>query len=182
VITMWVRAGMIRVESSAIGDTPPSTMISRNDRGITWVLDDSEKTFTEVPREGGDLRGAGTPGKAEKLKVTRTGQKKTLLGYRCERILFRKEGEETEIWGTASLRDLDTTITGVLGAGEEEFGGWTNELSAMGIFPMSAKTKVEGRVVESQEVTRVERKKLADALFEVPPGYRKELPSDMVPK
>lgn len=177
VITMWIRQGMARIQNSAIGSTPASTMIYRNDRGLTWVLNDSERTYTEMLQSDRpmDHRGDTDSGAKEKLQVRKSGRVKKILGLRCEQIVFRSPDQETEIWGTSGLRDLDTTLSTILGADEGEVaGGWSDELTKLKLYPLSAVTRVGGRVVESQEVTKIERKTPAKELFELPPGYSKE--------
>jgi hypothetical protein len=44
----------------------------------------------------------------------------------------------------------------------------------LGLFPLLAYTRIEGNVVESQEVDRIERKPLEAGLFRIPPDYRKQ--------
>ena len=43
----------------------------------------------------------------------------------------------------------------------------------MGLFPLLSTTTYEGRMLESQEITKIERKSLDPALFEIPAGYSK---------
>ena len=44
----------------------------------------------------------------------------------------------------------------------------------MGLFPLISSTKIEGHLVESQEVTRIEHLTLSQEMFELPVGYEKE--------
>ncbi len=181
-ITMWIRKDMVRIQSSAVGETPPATMIYRSDKGMTWVLNDSDRTYTEMPRGDIPMDGTGLPGTGsrEKFQVKKTGKTRKIAGIPCEQIIFRRDGEETEIWGTRKLRDLDTAITSVLGTDQTELaGGWIDELGKLGVYPLEASTKVSGKVVESQQVVRIERRAIAPELFELPAGYTKEAAGGM---
>ena len=82
---------------------------------------------------------------------------------------------ETEIWATKSLGQVYTTISKVLG-GESEVGGedWENKVMKMGYYPLLASSKLEGKVVESQKVTGIEKKVLSSRLFELPEGFKKQ--------
>jgi hypothetical protein len=52
----------------------------------------------------------------------------------------------------------------------------------MGYFPLLARTRLEGRILESSEVTRIDARQLAPELFDLPTGYRKEGVKDRLQK
>jgi len=175
-MTIWMGKGVMRVHNTAIGSTPPSTIIYRNDKGITWILNEEDRTYIEVLQNGdgtGEMPGAGETGKQV---LTKTGRTKKILGYRCEQFILRRTGEETEIWGTKQLSGLLRTLTSVTQSEEGE--SWTDELTKIEVFPLRARTRVDGQVVESQEVTKIEMRKLPEDLFNLPAGYRRELVRD----
>lgn len=176
IMTICLSKGMMRVHNSAIGSTPPSTIIYRNDKGVFWVLNEEEKTYIEVlqnPEEGKDLTMPGA-GKEEKPVIRKSGKKKKILGYSCEQYIVKHPGELTEIWGTKALTGLLKAMTSVLGATQPEAGeSWSDELTKIGVYPLVASTKIDGKTVESQEVTRIERRTLARDLFELPQGYKR---------
>ncbi len=175
-MTIWVASGVMRVHNSAIGTAPPTTIIYRNDKRAYWVLNEDEKTYIEVLQDAGNTGEVPDAGEGGKPVMKKTGKTKTILGYRCEQYLLRREGEETEIWGTKQLAGLLRALTAVAQAGEGE--SWSDELTKIEVFPLLARTKVDGRVVESQEVTKVEARKLSNDLFELPAGYRREVVRD----
>ncbi len=173
-LTMWIKNDRIRVQTSAVGTTPASTMIYRGDRLVTWMLNDDDRTYFEILK---NPRSPNTPNEAASAPGTpikRTGKTRRILGYPCEQIIVAQEGQTTEIWGTKGLPALLQTIRNVLGDDRDPAGGWQEELEALGLFPLSASTKVEGAVVESQETTRIEQREIQPALFELPTGYRKQ--------
>jgi hypothetical protein len=113
------------------------------------------------------------------VKKTKKSQK--FLGYPCDQFMVTVEGVETEIWGTKKLGPLATTINRVFaGNGGEGGKAWEDEITKMGYFPLVARTRLEGRVVESSEVTRIEERSLPADLFEIPSGYRKQGVKDML--
>jgi len=67
----------------------------------------------------------------------------------------------------------------VLGQSGAEGGGWMDDVASLGLYPLISSTRIGGRIIESQETTRIEIKSLAPDLFELPPGYRKQAMGDM---
>ena len=177
VMTICIGSGMMRVHNSAIGTTPPSTMIYRNDKGVFWVLNEQDKTYIEVLQNPEEEKAPAAPvdGKEKKPVLKKSGRKKKILGYLCEQYMVRRPGESTEIWGTKALPGLVRAMATVTGGPQAEAGeSWSDELTKMGVYPLAARTKVEGKTVESQEVTRIERRALSKDLFELPQGYTRE--------
>jgi hypothetical protein len=174
---MWIGKGKMRVHNSAIGATPPSTIIYRNDKGVFWVLNDEEKSYIEVLQNPEPRENAGLPGQTGNVQpaIKKTGKKKSILGYQCEQYMVKRPGEQTEIWGTKRLSGLISALASILDSTQQEGEeSWNDELTKMGVFPLLATTKVDGNVIESQEVTKVEMRTLAQELFELPAGYRRE--------
>jgi hypothetical protein len=171
IMTMSVKGGMVRVDIPSYGSTPGTALIYRRDLKCVWVLNDTEKSYFEMRQEA-----SGTEGiTAESPQIRRSGKTKKILGYPCDQLLMKAGDAETEFWGTKKLGALAKSITLAIEAGGEEGGGVMNdELASMGYFPLIARTKLQGVVVESSEVTKIEGKHLEPALFEVPKDYRKQ--------
>jgi hypothetical protein len=180
-ITMWIKKDRIRVQSSAFGNTPATTMIYRNDRHIIWMLNDEDKTYFEILQEE-KPQGVGS-GEASRLQdkptVRRTGRTKKILGYTCEQVLLTRGEGETEIWGTKQLSGLEATTSRILGQSDAEAGGWMDEVARLGLYALVSSTRIDGKVIESQETTRIEVKNLSSDLFDIPPGFRKQAVRDM---
>jgi len=183
VMTMWIKGDMVKIQTSAIGSQPGSTMIYRNDRHVVWIVNDVDKTYSEMRQEDSvadtagrsDRRGVDTP------VIRRTKKTKKILGYLCEKIIVSTPEDETEIWGTKALGRLASSISRVFGTESSEDGdAWTDELSSLGVFPLIASTKVRGEVVESQTVTKIEARTLPEGLFELPSEYKKQHVGDMM--
>ena len=175
-MTMWIKKDRIRVQNSAFGTTPATTMIYRNDQHIIWMLNDEDKTYFEILQEGkakGVEPGAG-PGLEDKPAIRRTGRTKKILGYPCEQVILTHGEGETQIWGTKQLTDLAATTSRVLGESDAEAGGWMGEIASLGLYPLVSSTRINGKIIESQETTRIEMKDQTPGLFELPAGYRKQ--------
>ena len=181
-MTMWVKGEMVKIAIPAFGDNPGTTMIYRRDRKVMWTLLDSEKSYFEVLLNADRELGSDQPSSNEsRPALKRTKKTRTILGYPCDQFVVREEDVETEFWGTKKLAPLASTINHVFAGNTEEGGkGWEDEITKMGYFPLVAKTRLEGKIVESSEVTRIEQRKLPAELFEVPPGYRKQGVKDVL--
>lgn len=179
VMTMWIKGTMARITSSATPTTPASTMIYRSDQRVIRILNEENKTYFEVPEEKSkdDASEEGTT----PVAVKKTGKTKKILGYRCEQFLMVQGDMETEIWGTKDLKGLSASLARALG--EERVGqgaAWNDELTKLGIFPLLANTRIEGKVVESQEVAKIEKRSLPEDLFSLPAGYKKQSVGDIL--
>ena len=174
---MLVKKDMVKIQTSSVGSTPASTMIYRSDKHLVWMLNDDDKRFFEIPRESSVER-IQTPPQEEKStrdKPVGTGRVKKILGYSCSEIVIKRPGEETTIWATKSLGNLFRAISRALGEEPTETANdWTDALTKMGFFPLVSSTKIDGVVVESQEVTKIEKKVLSEDMFGLPPGYQKQ--------
>jgi hypothetical protein len=177
VMTMWVRKDMVRVQIPAVGDMPGSTVIYRADRKISWVLNDLEKSYFEVSLSQDVQQRSGVPDvdSANRPVFVRTKKTRKVLGYVCEQLIVKRGESETEIWGTKGLAALTEVLEGMLA--RDAFGGAGSEtemIAKMGIFPVVSITRYEGKIIESQEITRVERKPVGPELFQVPAAYAKQ--------
>ena len=179
-MTIWVREGRVRISMSSFGSNPGTTILYHRDRGLTLMLDDRERTYFEIrqPRKSpGDQR-LEAPRQSE---IKRTGKARKILGYPCDQLIARDGDAETEYWATKGLSSLAEAIASALGGDGNEVGsGVKDELAAMGYFPLIARTKLEGSVVESSEVTKIQKRRFEDSLFELPAGYRKQSVQDMI--
>ena len=180
-MTIWVKKAQVKVTVPQIGATPGSTVIYRTDSRVSWILNDQDRTYFEValaPRQGMQQPTPSEPASPDKPAVTRTNKTRKILGYVCEQVMIQKGETETEIWGTKGLGDLTQMLNQSLQA--ESAGGEEGDLIAkMGLYPLQSVTRYEGRILESQEVTKIERKSLSNDLFRIPEGYKKQKALDV---
>ncbi len=182
VMTMWIRKDMVRVEISPVGDIPGSTVIYRGDRKISWVLNDLEKTYFEVSLSPDVQQRSTVPDmdSVDRPVLVRTKKTRKVLGYSCEQLIVKRGESETEIWGTKGLAALTEVLEGTLDADARAGAGYeTRMIAQMGIFPVISTTRYDGKIIESQEITRVERKPVDPGLFLVPAGYAKQKSVEM---
>jgi hypothetical protein len=179
VMTMWIKNGMVRIETRG-ASTPTSTMIYRTDLKKIWMLNEDEKSYFEILQEGKGEE-VYSPRSGAGYSVKRTGKKRTIAGYECEQFIIKRETEETELWGTKKLGHLVSTLSAALGGDQMNAGeGAVAEVMKRGIYPLRSTTKVEGQLIESQEVTRIEAKTLDPSLFTLPADFKKMKTVDMM--
>ncbi|MEK9136807.1 MAG: hypothetical protein AAB393_06760, partial [Bacteroidota bacterium] len=71
-MTMYVKNGMVKIHNSAIGTSPSSTMIYRNDKKVVWMLNEEERTYFEIRQDD----------KAEQLQVpVETKKKRSIVQH-----------------------------------------------------------------------------------------------------
>jgi hypothetical protein len=180
-MTMWLKPDMLRIENSSTPSAPRSVMIYRNDRRVIWMLNDEDKSYFEIRQEGvPDFLGEIPRAEKSSLAVKKTGRKRKILGFPCEQVMVTRDDQVTEIWGTPALNDLNEALRQTIGQDPALSGDdWNDELTRMGLFPLISVTRIEGKVAESQEVTRIERKKLLQYLFEIPEGFQRHKATDV---
>jgi hypothetical protein len=177
VMTMRVRKDMVRVEIPPVGDMPGSTVIYRGDRKISWVLNDLEKSYFEVSLSQDVQQRSTVPDmdSAHRPVFVRTKKTRKVLGYQCEQLIVKRGESETEIWGTKALAALTAVLEGTLGRDVRGGAGYETQMIAeMGLFPLVSITRYDGKIIESQETARVEKKPVGPELFQVPAGYAKQ--------
>lgn len=179
-MTLWVRDAMVRVHVPAAGAMPASTAIYRRDRNVSWILDDAERTYFEVALSGGrdpaeSLRPGGQGG--EPVDIQRPKGTRKILGYTCERVIIVRGEIRTELWAARGLEDLVRMMKEAIDPGAAT--GAEDVVAGMGLFPLHSTTTFEGRVLEEQEVVKIERTKVDRSLFEIPAGYIKQRPPDV---
>lgn len=176
---LLVKGDMVRTEISAFGTNPASTLIYRPDLRLVWILNVKEKSFFEIRRTGQGEVGEGKAS-AGGSQIRKTGRSKKILGFPCDQLILRGGGAETEYWGTKKLASLGRAIARAFGSDPSEATLGTNDqLAALGYFPMIVRSRLEGRVIEASEVTKVDRRLLADTLFVLPTDYRRETAPQM---
>jgi Domain of unknown function (DUF4412) len=174
-MTVWLKKGKAAIQTKYEGAIPGSKMIYRKDKNMMWILNTDEKTFVEVPQGPPEEN----PVSDEGTQFVKTGKTRNIIGYSCVQIVEKNDEQETEIWATTQLKDLAGAMKNELGGSDAE-GGVTDELDRQGLFPLSSVTRINGTVVESQQVKKIERKSLPDTLFDLPAGYTKQTMDSMI--
>jgi hypothetical protein len=181
-MVMWVKDGRLKVEMSPAGAEPGSTVIYRNDLGCYWVVNAAEHTYIEVRRMPGNTSDSLDRGRVNaRSRLKRTGKTKKILGYAAVQMSARDGDLQTELWGSSDLAPLARAMATSLGDDGAGTGGseMTRELASLGMYPLLARIRMDGNVVEESEVTAIERVSLPDSLFILPAGFRKQVMDEM---
>ncbi len=179
-MTMFIKKVMVRIETKS-SSMPSSTMIYRTDMKKIFMLNNEEKTYFEIAQDEKAEEFIRSGGTSAKYSVKKTGKSRMIAGYLCEQFIIKRENEETELWGTKKLDHLLKSISKALGQEHMSVAeGAGTEVMKMGIYPMQSVTRMEGHLIESQEITRVETKRLDMKTFELPAGYKKQKSVDMM--
>jgi hypothetical protein len=180
-MTIWVRRDMVKIRIPSMGEVPGSTVIYRHDRKISYVFNDEEKTYFEVSLANQEMAQQQRDQDPDKPKVERTKRKRKILGFPCVQLKLKRGESETEIWGTKSLGDLAARLDSLLGDSEARSQGADMELlRQLRLFPLVSVTRLGGKVVDSQEVTKIVRRQLSADLFTVPADYKKQRPMEPI--
>lgn len=177
-MTIWVKKAMVRVQMPAMGDAPAATAIYRRDRKVSWMLDEAGRTYFEIripdSRDGDQ---SVQPSEKEESSVQRTKKTRKILGFACEQVILSRGAMRTEIWGARGLEDLVKVLRESLEQGTATAPD--DLIASMGLFPLLSTIEYEGRILESQEITKIERKPLDPGLFEIPAGFSKQKAVDV---
>ena len=160
---------------SVIVDPPGKKAILLNHPKKQAMVIDLDKAKTaHLPGFGGPPGTPGTPGAPgappEKPNIEKTGKKDSVAGYSCEIWkITNKDGTHAEACLAEGIKWIDL---GDLGIHSPEMAA-AAALTDLNHFPLrlvsfDAKSTETSRM----EATKIDKKKLDDATFAVPPGYQ----------
>lgn len=161
--------------TSAMGEMQMTMMTLRSKPGITYLVDDERKLYSELTSSGDE---ADEP--EEKLQVKKLAPEK-VAGHDCAHALLTDgKGEQTEIWATRALGDAQTFWAAF--SGEDPRQSRKNREAARvlreaGIdgWPLKFRSTQEDGQVVTWEATRVEKRSLPASLFSLA-GYSRAGP------
>ncbi|MFZ1948151.1 MAG: DUF4412 domain-containing protein [bacterium] len=96
-------AGMM--QGMGMDKTPDVASITRLDKGVIWVVNNDDKTYTEMSLKAGKADSSAQPGmKVKDLSVKKTGLTREIIGYKCEGVevnltveIAAGEGKQREV-------------------------------------------------------------------------------------
>ena len=141
----------------------------------TWMLNERTKTYAIVEDDADDARDEGEG----EWKVVRLGPDR-VAGLACTNVKAQREGDE-EVWEACLAKDFvsGAWLKGVR-AEKEWWAAPAKRAGVMGVpVRMIARSK-DGAEKHRFEIVKVERKKVAASLFEVPAGYKQGSMMDVV--
>ena len=178
-INYLVKKDRVRIEFGEKSEDQAIMILDYNRKKIYMVMPD-EKGYLEMALESIEL------GKTErgevKEKLVKTGKTETISGYRCEQWLLKGEEGEVEICAAKGI-GFFLQPQGISAKRAGPRSSWTDQLTAEGLFPFRmVERSPSGEEKSRWEVTKVEKKKLSDSLFQPPAGYEKiQMPEFKIP-
>jgi hypothetical protein len=130
------------------------------------VINDAQKVAMDM-----DLSGAkGAPNTDPNTsEVEKTGKKETIAGLGCEDYTVKDpSGKHTEVCIAEGLAffDLDAVRRG-------SSSSWSKQMREKKMFPLrSVEFDQAGKEISRTEVTKIDKAKLDDSVFQVPGGYQ----------
>jgi hypothetical protein len=141
-----------------------------------------KKQLAEMPAEqreamekmmGGMMKGGS---EEAKLDVTKTGETKTISGYKCIKYLIKENDKEFgTLWTTTAVPDFS--------AMQNDFKAFSQRMASLttmrGSQMAAAMKKIEGFPIQTviagmtMTVTKFEKRSIAAGEFDVPSGYKK---------
>lgn len=174
-VEYMLRNGKARVSMGGPAGSMSMIMVPAEKK--MYMLLAAQNAYMEVPV--GDVAAATAAADAAAPKVTKTGRMDKVAGYECETYTLTPTsgtgaGQTTEICIAKGLGAYASPANMLPGAPQP---AWQRSLSNAG-FPLRVKVP-DGSI--ALEVTKIERKRLSNDLFTVPPTYTK-MPTPQVPK
>lgn len=125
-----------------------------------YIIDHAAKNYFVMP--GSRKKSGSQPEKVDFSNIPTSGKKKTILGFECEQIIKKlANGTVLEVWFTTGLKPIEAIID-------------NRKMPASGLagVPLLILDYRGGTLNSRWEVTRLERKKLADGVFTPPVDYK----------
>lgn len=166
--------GKVRVNAKT--QMGPMGIIGIPEEKKLYLLIDPQSTYMEISTDAAAARAGAATANMGEPKITRTGKKETIAGRECEHITVEVQQETTDVCVARGLGPFMNAMSGVGsmmgmgGRGGNATPAWQRSLAADGAFPLKV-TRQDGTV--QLEVTKIEPRKLPDALFAVPGNYTK---------
>jgi hypothetical protein len=159
--------GRLRFDASGAGGKPVHAVFDpAENRVVVYV--DSEQSYFQLDFAQADATPSTDPASATAEK---TGAKKTVAGYGCEvwKVTDGK-GKRSEVCIAQGIAFFDVNMLRTGGAGPES--SLARQFRESKSFPLeSVDYDSAGRELARTEVTKIQKKEVADTRFEIPAGY-----------
>jgi len=154
-------------------DTPDDiTIVLFKDMTI-YQLDPSTKTYVKINMKEMEKNMGPMAKMDEETKVTATGEKETIEGFKCEKYILSIMGIENLQWLSKAVPGYDEyeKISGKIMKDSPQFRrmGFTGKLSGKG-FPVKMESGAMG-MTTTTTLKKIEKTTLSKDLFKVPEGY-----------
>ncbi len=148
---------------------------------VVYLINDLQRSYTEIDTRKTREQLEKTRGKnKDAWKVKKLG-KETVSGYTCEHVLVTRGDDaksEMEWWTSKDIAGLSyESMRGLMRRNADNDEGVLKALRDAGadgfVVRMVTREKGNPNPVTTMEITKVEKKSVPAALFEIPAGYRK---------
>lgn len=170
----YKKGNMMRMEPELKGTDMGGAIIFKGDK--TYMLMPGQKMYMEMSDNmpgmmGGRLKDDNSDMDEDFEKPINTGETKDILGYTCEKWIFKDDETTVELWAAKGLGDFVMLSSPM---GQDNLPNWYNEISEGGFFPMSVTAMdSDGNVQSKMEVIDIKEESVADSMFEIPSNYKK---------
>lgn len=175
-IEYLVKGERIRLEIA--NDDAMGSMIFDAKKRSMMILMPQQKMYMEIDL---NLTGADSyfEGDSYQGNIKRTGEKKIIKGYECEKWIAEEDGQIIESWLTDQLGGFMFYGNPMEGTGSD----WKSKLSTPNLFPLMVNVFESGKMVSSIEVLEINPQKLENSVFLPPSGFQRfEMPSINIQK
>lgn len=167
-MSYFIKEGKMKIDVAG-EDEGSGSMIFDTKNKKMLILMPEEKMYMEMSTQMMESKMEESDIKDSDMK--RTGEKRDILGYTCEKWVYKDDDNIVESWIT---NELGTFMFISDPMGRKQRPRWQSELESEGFFPMEVVVKDESGEIEStMTVTAVEKKSLDKSMFEPPKGYQK---------
>jgi hypothetical protein len=167
--TLWTKDGHVRMKLSGATEMPGEMILRDGMRKMLLIMPE-QRMYMEmaIPEVKGSA--ADDPGPDAAPPFTRTGEKREILGYAAHEFILEDGANKVVIWATEDLGSMAFANNPMLEGWADAMGKVTG-LSAF--FPLEMTGFEKGKQAYRMTIRRIEPGKLADSLFEPPPGFMK---------
>ncbi|HKI77502.1 MAG TPA: DUF4412 domain-containing protein [Ignavibacteriaceae bacterium] len=142
-------------------------ILDQENKKISMLMP-SMKMYMSFPWDKMVSGAQGNNDNKNNMSFKKTGETKTINGYKCEKWLMTGDEGTTEAWMTDELGRFMFFDSPMSGKSKPE---WQQELSNGNNFPMLIIHKDSDGNENRLEVTKVEKMDLSDDFFGIPSGY-----------
>lgn len=143
--------------------------------GTSILISDGNKSYMLLPDlkkyldlSGFESKQSEGDNTVEDISKSKTGETKEILGYKCEKYVFKESDSISEVWITKELG------TFMFAATPMEKSIISNNIFKDGFFPLEIIIKeLNGTETGKVYATKIEKQKVGDSMFEIPSDYSK---------
>jgi hypothetical protein len=174
-ITFFAKGDKLRFDAPGRPGEAPTHIIFVTGSKKVDVIVDQQHTYIEMdlPQVQAQAAAAGAP--SAQASVSKTGKHETVAGYDCEDWEIKEpSGKHSQACIAEGIPFIDFSSVGPGALANPNANTWMHEFHDKKLFPLRViEFDAQNKEASRMEVTSIEKKKLDDALFTIPPGFNK---------